>query len=210
MTDVKPDSAETESLLEQARAGDARAFDRLFARHRQDLLGFVDLRLDRKLRTRLDPSDVVQEAQLEAVRKLSDYLHRRPMPFRLWLRKTTYERLLMIHRRHFKAAARDIEREVPLPDRSSLGLARQLLAPDSTPSRQLAASELARRVRSAVARLPDVDREILLMRTFEGASYDEVACVLDIKPEAAKKRHGRALLRLHQHLLESGLTESEL
>ena len=210
MVDVKPDSAETKTLLDQVQAGDDRAFDRLFARHRQDLLGFVELRLDRKLRARVDPSDVIQEAQLEAVRKLSEYLQRRPMPFHLWLRKTTYERLLMIHRRHLKAAGRDVQREVPLPDRSSLGLARQLLAPDSTPSRQVAASELARRVRSSVAQLPDVDREILLMRTFEGTSYEEAACVLGIKPDAAKKRHGRALLRLHQLLLESGLTESEL
>lgn len=210
MPDVKPDSAETESLLEQARAGDARAFDRLFARHRKYLLGFIKLRLDRKLRTRLDPADVIQEAHLEAVRTLSDYLQRRPMPFRLWLLKTTYERLLIIHRRHLKTAGRNIVREVPLPDRSSLGLARQLLAPDSTPSRQLAASELAFRVRAAVARLPDVDREILLMRTFEGASYQDAACVLDISPDAAKKRYGRALLRLHQLLLESGLRESEL
>jgi len=210
MPEVKPDSTETKSLLDQAKAGDRRAFDRLFSRHREGLLGFVELRLDRKLRSRVDPSDVIQEAHLEAIRKLDDYLQRRPMPFNLWLRKTTYERLLMIRRRHLKAAGRGMEREVPLPDRSSLGLARQLLAPNSTPSRHLAASELARRVRSAVAQLPDIDREILLMRTFEGGSYAEVACVLGIKVDAAKKRHGRALLRLHQLLLKSGLTESEM
>lgn len=210
MPEVTPDSAETASLLEQAMAGDARAVDRLFDRHRQDLLGFVEFRLDRRVRARVDPADVVQEAQLEAVRKFSDYLQRRPMPFRLWLRKTTYERLLMVHRRYLKTAGRRVQREVPLPDESSLGLARQLMAADSTPSRQLAACELARRVRSAVAELPDADREILLMRTFEGAPYEEIACLLDIAPAAAKKRHGRALLRLHQLLLKSGLTESEM
>ena len=68
MPDVKPDSAETKALLERARAGDNRALDRLFARHRRDLLSFVELRLDRKLRTRVDPSDVIQEPHLEAVR----------------------------------------------------------------------------------------------------------------------------------------------
>ena len=210
MPEVKPDSAETKGLLERAGNGDDQALERLFTRHRPGLLAFVDLRLDQKLRPRVDPSDVIQEAQLEAVRRFRDYLQRRPMPFHLWLRKTTYERLLMIHRRHLQAAGRTIQREVPLPDRSSLGLARKLFAPDSTPSRQLAASELARRVRSAVAQLPRVDREILLMRTFEGASYGEAACVLDITPDAAKKRHGRALLRLHELLTKSGLTESEL
>ena len=48
------------------------------------------------------------------------------------------------------------------------------------------------------------------MRTLEGMSYEEVACMLDVKPDAAKKRHGRALIRLHKLLLESGFTESEL
>lgn len=210
MPDVTPDSDETKSLLDRLRVGDHRAFNRLFSRHRNELRVFVELRLSQKLRPRVDASDVIQEAQLEAFRRLGDYLDRRPMPFRLWLRKTTYEKLLMVHRRHLRAAGRDAQREVPLPDRSSLDLAQQLHAPGSTPSRQLAASELARRVRSCMAQLPTIDREVLLMRTFEGASYGEVACLLDIRPEAAKKRHGRALLRLHKLLLESGLAESDL
>jgi hypothetical protein len=42
---------------------------------------------DPRLRPRVDPSDVVQEAQLDAFRRLADYLQRRPVPFRLWLRK---------------------------------------------------------------------------------------------------------------------------
>ena len=62
---------------------------------------------------------------------------------------------------------------------------------------------------SALARLPDTDREILLMRTFEGATFEEVALVLNVKPEAVRKRYGRALLRLHRLLLESGFKESD-
>jgi len=76
---------------------------------------FVELRLDRKLRRRLDASDVVQETQLEAASRLADFLERSPMPFHLWLRKTAYQRLLMIHRQHLDAARRDIQREVPRP-----------------------------------------------------------------------------------------------
>ena len=51
----------------------------------------------------------------------------RPMPFRLWLRKTAYERLLMIQRHHVDAQRRAVGREVALPDRSSLLVARRLL-----------------------------------------------------------------------------------
>jgi RNA polymerase sigma-70 factor (ECF subfamily) len=210
MDELPPDSAETCNLLEQARAGDRQAVDRLFARHQAGLRQFVELRLDPRIRARVDPSDVVQEAQLEALRRLEDYLQRRPMPFRVWLRKTAYERLLMARRQHLGAARRAVGREVPLPDRSSLLLARRFLPAGSTPSQQLQRRELVRRVRQALAQLPDADREILLMRDFEELSYQEAGFILGIEPAAARKRYGRALLRLHKLLSEGGLTGSEL
>jgi RNA polymerase sigma-70 factor (ECF subfamily) len=126
------------------------------------------------------------------------------------LRKTAQERLLMARRQHARAEARSLRREVPLPERSSLLLARPFLARGSTPSRQLNRHELARRVRQAVALLPEADQEILLLRTYEGLSNEEVACLLDLSPAAASKRHGRAVLRLHQLLTEAGLSESQL
>ena len=48
------------------------------------------------------------------------------------------------------------------------------------------------------------------MRTFEGLSYDEAAYVLEIDAAAARKRHGRALVRLHKLLTAGGLTESQI
>ena len=68
-------------------------------------------------------------------------------------------------------------------------------------------SETARRVREAVAGLPEADREVLLMRNFEGLSNQEVAYLLGLDPATASKRHGRALLRLRQALLDGGLAE---
>jgi RNA polymerase sigma-70 factor (ECF subfamily) len=210
MDGVQPDSAETQSLLLQADSGNRRAFEELFARHRDELRRAVVLRLDVRLRTRVDPSDVVQETQLEAFQRLPAYLERRPMPFRLWLRKTAYERLLKVQRQHLKTAKRAAGREVPLPQESSLLLAEQLLAGGPTPSQQVAKRELARRLRSALGELPTAQREVLLMRNFEGLSYQEVAYILDIDAAAARKRYGRALLQLRQRLLEGGLRESEL
>ena len=209
MAEVTPDSAETRGLLEQAGAGERPAFERLFDRHRPYLLRVVAARLDPGTRARLDPSDVVQETQLEAYRRLPAYLATRPMPFRLWLRKTAQERVLMARRQHLEARRRSVLREVPLPERSSLLLARPFLAGGSTPSRRLGRAELADRVRRAVARLPEADQEILLLRTYEGLSNQEAALVLGLDPATASKRHGRAVLRLHRVLVESGLTESE-
>jgi RNA polymerase sigma-70 factor, ECF subfamily len=208
--ELTPDTTEVFTLLQQADAGNPEAFERLFAQHRAELRQFIERRLDPQIRTRLDASDVVQETHLEAFRRLADFLRRRPMPFRLWLRKTAYERLLLLRRRHVGAARRSVRQEVGLPDQSSLLLAQQLLASGSTPSEQVNQRELAGRVQQAVARLAPPDQEILLMRNYEGLSYQEIACVLAIDPAAARKRHGRARLRLHQLLAAGGLTESQL
>jgi RNA polymerase sigma-70 factor (ECF subfamily) len=207
MSEVRPDSADTAELLVEVRRGDRQALDRLLARHRDELRSFVEVRLDPRLAARVDPSDVVQEAQLEVVRRMDDFLKRRPMPFRLWVRKTAYERLLDLHRHHVKRTRRSVKREVALPERSSLLLARPLLRRGSTPSQRLEAQELAERVARVVAGLSEADREILLLRHAEGTPFDEIACLLDIAPAAARKRFGRALIRLQQGLSDQGLLE---
>jgi RNA polymerase sigma-70 factor (ECF subfamily) len=193
-------------LLRQALAGQAGAVDRLLARHRPYLSKLVGLRLDAQLRARVDPSDVVQEAQMEAARRLDAYLRRPAMPFRLWLRQITYDRLLMLHRRHVGAARRAAHREAVLPDRSSVALARGLLASGSAPGERLARRELAGRVRKALDQLAEADRDLVLMRNFEELSNLEVAQLLQISPAAASQRYGRALLRLRNTLLESGIS----
>jgi RNA polymerase sigma-70 factor (ECF subfamily) len=210
MHEVQPDSGETQGLLGRVRAGDRQAFGQLFARHRAYLRRLVELRLDPRLRARVDPSDVVQEAHLEALNRLPAYLERPALPFRLWLRQIASDRALKARRHHLGAARRSLGREVPLPEESSLVLAGRLLDGGSTPSRRLDQRELARRLRRAVAQLPEADREVVMMRHFEGLSNQEVACLLGIDPATASKRHGRAMLRLHRILFEGGLTESQM
>ena len=209
MSEVKADSPETQSLLQKIRDGES-AFDQLFAQHRGALRQAVDLRFDAKLRSRLDPSDVVQETQIEAFRRLEDYLDRQPMPFHLWLRKMAQERLIMARRQHLGAAMRSVNQELPLPEHSSVMLGRQLVAPGKSPSQQISQGELVRQVRQAVGQLGEQDREILLMRTYEDLSYQEIAYLLEIEPATARKRYGRALLRLNKLLTKSGFSESQL
>jgi RNA polymerase sigma-70 factor (ECF subfamily) len=208
MTDVKPDSALTCELLGQVAGGDAQALGRLLQQYRPRLHAFVEARLDPRLRSRLDPSDVVQEVQLEVARRMDDFLGRRPMPFHLWVRKTAYQRLLKLQREHRGRARRSVDREVALPERSSLLLAGPLLAGAPSPSQQAAARELAERIGAAVAGLAEADREILLMRHAEELPYGEIACLLGIEADAARQRYGRALLRLRKVLKDHGLLES--
>jgi RNA polymerase sigma-70 factor (ECF subfamily) len=203
------DSAETERLLDRIRAGEKPAVDRLFDRHRPYLRRLIELRLDPKLRPRVDPSDVVQEAQIEAHRRLQAYLRQPAFPFRLWLRQIAYDRLLMTRRFHVEAGRRAIARDLPLPDRSSMLLAREFLAAGQSPSQQLLQREFVRRVREAIGRLPDGDREVLILRKLEGLSNQETAQLLDIDPATASRRFGRAVLRLRDILIQAGLMESE-
>jgi len=210
MVEVKPDSDATHSLLERIEAGESGAIDGLLARHRPWLQYLVQFRLDGRLRSRVDASDVVQETQLDAFRRLPEFLERRPMPFRLWLRKTFEERMRMIERQHLEALRRATGREVPLRDGSAAPVTALVAGTDPSPSEQFAQFELARRMRDLLGQLEDMDREILLMRTFEGLSYAEVACILEIDSATARKRHGRALVRLHKLLTDRNITESQL
>jgi RNA polymerase sigma-70 factor, ECF subfamily len=181
---------------DEIRQGGRAAVERLLAEHRDYLRRLADYGLDGRLRGRVDPSDVVQEAQLEAVRRLDEYLSRPTLPVRLWLRQLLLDRLGMLRRRHLGSARRAVDREVGLPDRSSF-LARQLAGSVSSPSARVRREEDVERVRRAVERLADADRELLHLRTFEGLSFPEIALLLGIEPAAARKRHGRALLRLN-------------
>jgi RNA polymerase sigma-70 factor, ECF subfamily len=207
MPEAQPDSAHTCALLERLRAGDLAALEELLARHRPALMEFVEIHLDPRLRARVDPSDVAQETQMELVRRMDEFLRKKPMPFRLWLRKKAYERLLNLRRDHLKRARRSVLREAALPDRSSLLLALPLLSAAPSPSDQLAARDRAERLARAVERLPEADREILLLRHAEDLPFEEVACVLDITAAAARQRFGRALIRLQKLLAEEGVVE---
>jgi RNA polymerase sigma-70 factor (ECF subfamily) len=191
---------DTDELVEQARGGDREARQQLLVRHRHRLRQMVALRMDRRLRARVDPSDVVQEALADAAQELSDYLRQRPLPFYPWLRQLAWERLIELHRRHLHAQKRSVRREDPeflaLPEESAVQLAQRLLAPGSTPSERLVRDELRGRVQAALAQLSPRDREVLVLRHLEQLSTQDTAAVLGITLGAVKTRHLRALERL--------------
>lgn len=194
------DDPATLALLDRLAAGDRSALDELLALHRVGMRQLVERRLDGRLRGRVDASDVTQDAQLEVARRIDDYMQRRPMPFRVWAIKTAHEHLLRQRRRHLDADCRDAAREQALPEQSSVMLARHLLGGQATPSFQMRQAELATQVQQALATLGETDREVLLLRVFEGLSNQDVAQVLDLDADTASKRYGRALLRLRQAL----------
>jgi RNA polymerase sigma-70 factor (ECF subfamily) len=204
------DSTKTRRLLARLQAGEADALDQLLAQHRAYLHQVIDMHLDDQTRRRVDTSDVVQETQLEAAGRIADFLRRQPMPFRVWLRKTAHERLRKLRQQHVAAKKRSVRREVALPYRSTCQLAQRLLGGGSTPSERIVRRELADQVRRAIGELEELDREIVLMLDIEGLSSPQVGYVLDVEPATVRRRHARALLKVHKILRAGGLTESQL
>src|SRR6056297_3426888 len=80
------ESDRTDRLLEAAEMGDESALNHLIEMHRDYLRRVVNLRMDQALRGRVDPSDIVQETQMVANKRMQDFLQRRPTSFKLWLR----------------------------------------------------------------------------------------------------------------------------
>jgi RNA polymerase sigma-70 factor (ECF subfamily) len=191
---------ETVALLERARAGDQQALDALLASHRARLRKMVEMRLDRRLQTRVDASDVIQEAYLEVATRLEEYLAEPRLPLLLWLRLVVGERLLKVHRHHLGTQMRDAGREVSIdhgaPEASSAALAAGLLGQYTSPSLAAVRSERIRLLQEALNALDPMDREIVSLRHFEELSTAEAAQVLGIGESAASKRYIRALKRL--------------
>jgi RNA polymerase sigma-70 factor (ECF subfamily) len=211
MTDDVREPDELQSL----RQGGAAALGELFARHRDRLRLAVSLRLDRRLQGRVDPSDVLQEAFLEAAGRLDGYLARPALPPYLWLRFLATQRLLITHRQHLQTQARDAGRELSLdqpagPEVSSENLAAWLLASGTSPSQALLRAERQAWLQEALAGMEAADREVLVLRHFEELSNAEAAQVLGVQPGAASQRYYRALKRLRAVLaaLPGGLPEA--
>src|SRR5262245_61447407 len=85
---------EIDDLRRALETGDGELLAAIFERYRERLRRMVRLRMDRRVQSRIDPSDVIQEAYLEASTRLSDYLKSPEMPFGLWLRFLTSQKLL--------------------------------------------------------------------------------------------------------------------
>jgi RNA polymerase sigma-70 factor, ECF subfamily len=191
--------------IEKLRGGDRQALARLFDEHRDRLRRMVELRIDARLRARLDPSDVLQEAFLDVAHDLDAYLADPKLPPLLWLRLHVGRRLTTLHRKHLGTKMRDAGLEISLyqgasPEASSAALASMLLGRHTSPTQAAQRAERLLRVQEALNSLDPIDREVLALRHFEQLSRAEVAQVLGISQETGAKRYFRALKRLKDAL----------
>jgi RNA polymerase sigma-70 factor (ECF subfamily) len=199
-----------DELLGRLRGGDQQALAELFTQHRESLKRLVSWRLDRRLRSRIDPSDVLQEVYLDAARRVPGYLDNPTMPFPLWLRLLAGRRVVELHRQHLGAKMRDAGLEISLerghwPPADPECLAAQLTAQLTSPSQAAIRAEQEARLVEALGRMDPLDREVLALRHFDELSNNEVAELFGIQKAAASHRYVRALERLREIL--AGLTD---
>lgn len=209
---MRDESNEIDDLLHSAAEGDQQALNKLFDLYRSRLKKMVRLRLNRRLQGRVDDSDILQDAYLEAARRLPDYLQDPKAPFFLWLRRIAGDQLLEVHRTHLGTQMRDVDREVslhrgPLPAANSISLAAQLLGRLTSPSQAAVKAEMRIKLQEALNSLDPLDREILALRHFEQLTNAEAAQELELEPSAASKRYIRALARLQKTLRELRLVD---
>jgi RNA polymerase sigma-70 factor (ECF subfamily) len=197
---VSQSTEPNDDLAARMRAGDHAALAELFRRHRDRLWHVVQFRLDARLRRRIDPDDVLQQAFLDATKRLGHFRGDSDTGAFVWLRLIVLQTMVDLHRAHVGAGRRDAGRDVELvmPDNSSAMLAQHLAGTLTSPSMAAARVETEASLRSALDALDPVDREVLALRHFEELGNSEAAAVLGIDPKAASKRYVRALDRLRE------------
>ncbi len=198
-------SPDTDRLLDLAEDGDLEARNQLLDRHRTRLRQLAAMRMDQRLANRVDPSDIVQETMVDAFRRLPGYLRDRPLPFYIWLRGIAWNRLIDIHRKHILSVRRTVTRETPialgLAQQASGSLLAQLTLLGTAPLQSLVEGEIRERMQKGLESLPEIDREVLILRHLESLSVAETAAVLNVPEGTVKSRHARALERMRKVLM---------
>lgn len=188
-------------FLVRLKEGDEQALARAFSHHRERLWQMVRFRLDPRLAGRVDADDVLQEAYLDAAKRLQHFEDHGASSVFLWLRMIVGQTLVDIHRRHFGTKMRTVRREVPIHNfyggqATSVSIASQLLGRITSPSHAAMRAELSDQLEAALAEMDPIDQEVLALRHFEELTNSEVAEVLGIQQKAASIRYVRALKRL--------------
>jgi RNA polymerase sigma-70 factor (ECF subfamily) len=197
------DSSDSQRLLRRAQAGDNSALGKLLERYNGYLTLLARLQIDRRLRGKVDASDLVQETFLEAHRDFSQFRGTTPEEWAGWLRQILATNVANQVRRYLGTRARDVRLERRLAvelEASSQALDRGLAASQSTPSQQAARREQALLLAEALQQLPEGYREVIILRQLQGLSFPEVSRRMGRTLDSVKNLWARALARLSQLL----------
>lgn len=175
----------TYELWQRAKAGDQAAFDELFSIHTERLLVFISARLGGRLRARVEPHDVLQDAYAAALQSFSSFEYCDDGAFLRWMCCIIDRRLRDTHD-YFSAAKRQV---CEIPHSTPTG-----------PVTALARAENRERLHAALAKLSDEHREVILLRYFLGLSAEEAGERMHRSAGAIRNLLSRALVELGKHL----------
>lgn len=173
-------------------------------RFRSYLLLLAQMKLDRKLRGKLDASDIVQQTMLEAHQAVASFRGEDSAEQAAWLRQILARNLANAVR-DLTRAKRDVRKEQALQadlDNSALQLEAWLAAQQSTPSQNLERHERAIQLAEALTQLPDTQRDVVVLRHFEGLPIAEIAQQLECTTAAVAGLLQRGLKNLRKSLGE--------
>jgi RNA polymerase sigma-70 factor, ECF subfamily len=201
-----PISKNEKELADQVRDGNQDALGDWLDCHRNRLEKMVRFRLDKRITSRVSPSDVLQDTFVDAARRIKEYLEHPDVPFFIWLRFLAAQRLTQLHRYHLGVQARDAEREIPVGGHATSSVSSKMLAAHfvsrlTSPSMAAQKAEMRKRLHEVLNQMDPLEREILSLRHFEQLTNAEVAQTLDLGISAASKRYVRALDQLRLALI---------
>jgi RNA polymerase sigma-70 factor (ECF subfamily) len=185
---------------------DARNDVHAIEEYRDYFLLLVRLQLGSRLRAKLDASDVVQQAILNAHERQAQFRGQTEAEWLAWLR-TILANALAAAARRFDAQARDLARERSLEgelEHSSSRLERLLVADQTSPSERAVRGEELIRLAQAMARLPDEQRRAVELHYLKGLTVADVAEQIGRTRPAAVGLLFRGVKRLRELLREPG------
>ena len=195
------DKTSVRKCLQRLEDGDPDAFGELFAEHQQRLLHIIRVRMDRRLASRVDAEDVLQEVYLDAASRVRHFVDSHSGSFFIWLRLVMNQTMTNLYRRHLDTQMRDVRRDVSMNasktyDTRTKPIAKQLMGHLTSPSKTAIRQESIEKLEEAIDQLKPIDREAIALRHFELLDNKEVAEVLGIGEKAASIRYIRAIQRL--------------
>lgn len=193
-------------LLQEAKRGGATQRGKLLSLYSNYLKALAQAQLDRRIRRRVSPSDLVQETLLEAHRDFSDFRGMTNAEFVGWLRRILVHNLIRVTEKHLQTDKRDVRREVYIHrlhqsvEQSNSRFEHVLAGRMESPSSVLDRHERMRLLADAIAELPPEKRQVILLRHIEGLPFAEIAQQMERTSGACRMLWLRAMDQLRASL----------
>jgi RNA polymerase sigma-70 factor (ECF subfamily) len=199
------DRSEHEQLVALAREGGLEAQGRLLELYRPYLKVLAELQIDERFQAKIDASDVVQEAFLNAHQSFADFRGTTERELMGWLRQILASNLADQVRRRYGRQRRDVHLEQSLHqelERSSYVMDRELALDQTTPSQHAARREQALVLAEALDKLSKDYREVLVLRHLKGLKFPEVARQMGRTTRSVEHLWARAIAEVRRRIGE--------